>query len=70
MLVFKEKDCPFCYEGGTDDRDNSFKKKCDHSFTEIEYSATLCAISDMEKQLKENRKMARRMKKIIENSAD
>lgn len=67
MLVFKEKDCPFC-DGGADDRDNTFRKKCDHSFTELEYSSALCAISDMENQLKENRKTARKMKKIIEEN--
>lgn len=67
MIAFKEKDCPFCYGGGTDDRDNAFRKKCDHSFTELEYSATMCTIADMENQLKENKKVARKMKKIIEN---
>ncbi|PCI30205.1 MAG: hypothetical protein COB67_02650 [SAR324 cluster bacterium] len=67
MLVFKEKDCPFC-DGLTDDRDNTFEKKCDHSFTEIEYNATIMGVNDLEKQLKENKRTVRRMKKIIEEN--
>lgn len=65
MYFFKEKDCPFC-DGYTDDRDNTFQKSCNHSFTKTEYNAALCNIADMKKLLEENRKIVRKMKKIID----
>jgi len=65
-FTFKKEKCPFCYGGGgTDDRDNTFRKKCDHTFTMLEYNGLLTAISDMEKTLKQNKNIARQMRTII-----
>ena len=63
----KAKDCPFC--GGTGKREDSLLDediKCDHSFNKIDYSSLLTTIEDTKRLLKEQRQIAKKMKKVME----
>ena len=64
---FSKKDCPFC-EGttGYDNREKGIDNECKHSFSVSEYFATLSAIKDLEADLRRNRKIAKKMKLILD----
>lgn len=73
---FKKEECPFCSQGlGTDDREMQrglygVEKPCKHSFTYTEYGAMKQGIKDTESELRQARKIVKKMKEIIDSEKD
>ena len=70
VYYFTAKECPFCDNeddttSWSDDRERD-TEPCRHQFTDIEYGAYCQGLIDMAEQLKENRRVVKKMGRLID----